>query len=203
MNSNVCGRRLPTTSLGYSNSGADIMYKTPAYCRSAAVVAFVFASTISATQAQKSTITETLAQQWAPIPGQEANGVMTNITVRPGFIQKVGLQKVLKSIHIGDPSVVDVMPIDSTTILVHGKKAGNTSINITGENASYFVIVVAVDPLPDSTTVEVYDSKEVHNSVSWECMANYGCGYPVVHDVKAEDLPKGYSKSLTASEWTK
>jgi Flp pilus assembly secretin CpaC len=162
-------------------------------------VAFVFASTVSATQAQKSTIAENLTQQSAPLPEQEANAG-TRITVLPGFMKKIELQNEAESIHIGDPSVVDVQPINNRTILVQGKKIGRTSVSIVGANGQrVFTYNVIVDSLPGSKTVEVFDRKDVHNSVSYECLVNYGCGYPVVHEVKAEDLPKGYSVVKSSS----
>jgi Flp pilus assembly secretin CpaC len=194
MNSDVCGGRLSTTLLGYSKSGADTMHKTRAYCRSAAVMAFILASTTSATHAQESTSTKNVVQQSA-LSEQEEKGVSADVTVMPGFIKKYELKNEFQSIHIGDESVATVMPITNTSILVEGKKIGKTSVNLLGANGKEVAIFnVKVDPLPDSKMVEVYDSKTVvHNWVSYECIEKFGCGYPEAHDVKPEDLPKGYT----------
>ena len=194
MSSDVCGRRLSATLLGYSESGTDTMHKTRAYCRSAAVMAFILASTTSATHAQESTSTKNVVQQSVPLSEQEEKGVGVDVTVMPGFIKKYELKNEFQSIHIGDESVATVMPITNTSILVEGKKIGKTSVNLLGANGKEVAIFnVKVDPLPGSERVDVYDSKVVHNWVSYECIEKFGCGYPEAHDVKPEDLPKGYT----------
>jgi Flp pilus assembly secretin CpaC len=162
------------------------MNKTPACCRSATVVAFVFASTMSAIHAQEPASPENLA-------GQSA-AVMESVTVMPGFIKRFDLQKELQTIHVGDPSVADVVPLTTKSILIQGKKIGRTGIDILGANAKEVITFdVKVDPLPGSKTMQLYNSKVLENSVSYECIEKSGCGYPEVHSVKPEDLPKGYT----------
>jgi Flp pilus assembly secretin CpaC len=173
------------------------MHKTHAYCRSAAVMAFILASTTSATHAQESTSTENAVQQSVSLSEQQEKGVIADVTVRPGFIKKYELKNEFQSIHIGDDSVATVLPVNSTSIFVQGKKIGQTSVNILGANGKEVAIFnVTVDPLPGSQRVEVYDSKVVHNWVSYECIRKLGCGYPEAHDVKPEDLPKGYTNAV-------
>ena len=172
------------------------MHKTHGYCRSAAVMALILASTTSATHAQESTSTKNVVQQSVPLSQQEEKGVSADVTVMPGFIKKYELKNEFQSIHIGDESVATVMPITNTSILVEGKKIGKTSVNLLGANGKEVAIFnVKVDPLADfgAVDVDVYDSKVVHNWVSYECIEKFGCGYPEAHDVKPEDLPKGYT----------
>ncbi len=177
------------------------MNKTPACCRSAAVAAFVFATTMSATLAQESTSAENVPQQLVKRSEQQENGVRAFVTVMPGFIKRIELQGEVKTIVIGDDSLVNVRPITAKSVLVEGKKIGRTNVIILDANdMEMTTIYVKVDPLPGSKTVEVFDSKEMHNTVSWECIAKFGCGYPVAHYVKPEDLPKGYSHVTQQTE---
>ncbi len=177
------------------------MNKAPACCRSAAVAAFVFASTMSATLAQETTGAENVPQQLVSRSEQQEKGVRAFVTVMPGFMERIELQTEVKTIVIGDDSLVNVRPITAKSVLVEGKKIGRTNVIILDPNDRESTILdVKVDPLPGSKTVEVFDSKDVHNSVSYECISKLGCGYPTVHEVKPEDLPKGYSHVTQRTE---
>ena len=141
LNSNGLRSGPTTTLLGYSKSGTDAMHKTHAYCRSAAVMAFILASTTSATHAQG--IDEQGKRRAAvgtPI-GARKKGVSADVTVMPGFYKKYELNNQFQSIHIGDESVATVMPITATSILVEGKKIGKTSVNLLGANGKEVAIL--------------------------------------------------------------
>jgi hypothetical protein len=158
-------------------------YNTSACCRYAIVFAFVFAGAISATQAQTSTP-----------PGNEApQSPRPSIVLQPGFLQTVDVHARFTAVHIGDDTLVGVEPISDTTFIVRGKQIGETNISLFANDHEVAVYNVLVYPLPHSQLVEVHDGKELQNSVTYECLANYGCGYPIVHEVVKQDLPKGYS----------
>ena len=149
-------------------------YNSPACCRYAAVFAFVFASTISAAQAQ--TITVNKAPQ--PLPP---------IILQPGFLQTIDVPGQFTAVHIGDPTLVEVEPISDRIFIVRGKQIGETNISLLANDHEVATYNVLVYPLPHSNLVEVHGSKDLQNSVTYECLANFGCGYPTVHEVKKRE----------------
>ena len=142
-----------------------------------------------------------------PSPGEP-------IAISAGGIAEVNSDWPVRRVYVGDEKLIEVIAVSDRTLLVRAKhadeKSGGGGIaggaalgNETGKTAFYLVgddnksraYEVVIDPLPHARAIEVHNSKVLANSIGYECHTKGGCSYPVVHEVKKEDLPRGYSSS--------
>jgi hypothetical protein len=138
-------------------------------------------------------------------PGQQSATAPTQSNSRlieliPGHITEIKFDWDIKGVHVGDDKLIDVTPVDSRTLLIMAKhsgqkggyETGTTNFYVIGDNDKTAVYDVIVDPLFGAKQVEIHNSKVLANSITYDCSRTGGCSYPVAHEVKKEDLPRGF-----------
>ena len=136
-----------------------------------------------------------------PSPDEFSPGEQPSVASRQpielilGIARQLKVDWNIKEVYPGDPNIIDAIPINNTTLLLEGKAQGRTNITIIGEDsntqvATYYVFVHTRVP-PE---VEIHSTQKVANWVAYEC-SRRGCEFLGAHQVKAEDLPRGYTSS--------
>jgi Flp pilus assembly secretin CpaC len=146
-----------------------------------------------------------LAQAVVPSPDEFSPGEQPSVASRQpsgkaidmllGIAQQLKLNWNIKEVYPGDPNIIDAIPINNTTLLLEGKAQGRTNITIIGEDSNSQVAIYYVSVhtrIPPE--VEIHSTQKVVNWVAYECSSN-GCEYLAAHQIKAEDLPKGYTNN--------
>ena len=179
----------------------DITSKLAAQC---AVAAILLAATSAAH-----------AQQQAP--QQRVGGPMTQQTSLPEFVRvprgiisaTYTVDTPYKTIQIGDPKVVDVLPITDRSFNLHAQANGITNLVLFDEQgvAVKSVTVLVADPQnPAVHTVKIFNlSGQLSGSSHYECSVT-GCQYLGASEIQRvpkevieyRGLPEGqgYSPSL-------
>jgi hypothetical protein len=113
-----------------------------------------------------------------------------------GIAQQLKVEWDIKEVYPGDPNIIDAIPINNTTLLLRGKAQGRTNITIIGEDSATQVAIYTVfvhTRIPPE--VEIHTNQKLANWLAYECSPK-GCEVLGLHQVKAEDLPRGYTNSI-------
>lgn len=117
------------------------------------------------------------------------------LDVIPGGLLRLPLAGRMVSVVIGDYQILDVLPTTDTGIFLLGKKVGITQIAVLGEKSCVvFQGTVSVHyPPPPGSAVSIYNGEKLSNFTSYWCGKLEGCVVSAFHEIRREDLPKGYS----------
>ncbi len=141
---------------------------------------------------------------------QRSDHAASMIEIKPGYSKVVELDWHVVGIYIGDDKLVDVKPLDGKRLLIIGKHAedasagaydgGSTSVYVEGENNHSINYTVNVNPVLGSWQIETHSSDKLINYVSFDCSGeNRICENPVFHEIRKEDLPRGYINNTNTS----
>jgi Pilus formation protein N terminal region len=143
---------------------------------------FIVPKAISEGQKTVSSPVSTAAaeEHHGPPSGESIN--ITPVTAKPidiavGSSLTINLSKTFKTIHVADPNVVDVLPINDQTMVLVGKDVGITDIDVFGEKSDQIAKFAAFIGICSTCKVV-----EIHNlpgflvgKSTFECAQSGGC----------------------------
>lgn len=139
----------------------------------------------------------TPVEQQAGVSGAHS----TSIRVSPGRLLQLpagnGLGRI-RTLIVGDEGIVAATPLNETSVILRGVKPGRTDLMIIGgQGTEHYHVDVDALPYPDYKRVEIYNGQKLSNWTGYYCGAFFTdkstCGEAEYHEVRKEDLPKGYS----------
>jgi Flp pilus assembly secretin CpaC len=105
-------------------------------------------------------------------PGLVVSGSPSyRITLRSGVATAISVGRVIKSVHIGDPKVVEFVPESDHTALLVPKAVGATNIDILDEKLQLInSLDIQVDAFPSG-----YQQVVIHNKAQLSSQTNFRC----------------------------
>jgi Pilus formation protein N terminal region len=103
-------------------------------------------------------------------PTQAQDQKQETIQIRPGFTQFLRFDRPIETIAIGNPEIADATAQSDRTVLLSGKRAGDTNLILFDRNGNAFhEAIISVVGRPELGRVAVHSKAILHRYWAYQC----------------------------------